>query len=91
LEDKFDEDMLEDEAKQSDGDDMDVDGAAQFEGVPALGDSVLKLWQDNAKILESDFAICGWYLCVFYRMMDCVRDNDTSAHREAVARVIEGL
>jgi hypothetical protein len=59
--------------------------------VPVLGDIVLKLWKDRAKIIESDFAICGWYLCVCYRVMDNVRDNDTSEHHEAVERVVEGV
>jgi hypothetical protein len=63
----------------------------QLKGVSTLGDSVMKLWTDRSKIFESSFAICGWYICVFYRVMDDVRDNDTSEHHEAVERVIEGL
>jgi hypothetical protein len=51
-------------------DDMDDSDSDQFEGVHALGDSVLKLWKDRAKIIESDFTICEWYICVFYRVMD---------------------
>jgi hypothetical protein len=51
----------------------------------------MKLWKDRANILESDFVICGWYLCVFYRVMDDVRDIDTSERHESVERVIKGL
>jgi hypothetical protein len=93
LEDELDE-VLEHEAEKSDADDdddTDDDDTDQFERVPAMGDIVMNLWKACAKILESDFAICGWYLCVFQRVTDGVRNNDTSERREAVERVIEGL
>jgi hypothetical protein len=67
LEDELD-DLLEHEAKKSDADDdddTDDDDTNQFEGLPAMGDIVLNMWKARANILESDFATCGWYLCVF--------------------------
>jgi hypothetical protein len=76
LEDELDE-VLEHEDEKSNGDDDDMDDSDsdKFEGVHALGDTVLKLWKGCAKIPESDFAICGWYFCVFYRVMDDVREQ----------------
>jgi hypothetical protein len=58
LEEKLDE-VLEHEAEKSDGGDDDTDDSYsdQFEGIPVLRDSVLKLWKGSDKILESDFAI----------------------------------
>jgi hypothetical protein len=92
LEGELDE-VLEHKDEKSDDNDDDIDDydSDKFEGVYALVDSALKLWKEGAKILKSDFAICGRYLCVLYQVMSYVRDNGMSERREAVERVTEGL
>jgi hypothetical protein len=52
---------------------------------------VLIFWKKRWKALASDFAICGWYLCIVPEVVDDVRDNDTIEHRYAVERVITQL
>jgi hypothetical protein len=49
---------------------------------------VLKFCKKRCKALESDFVICGWYLCIVPEVMDDVRGYNTIDHRDAVERVI---
>jgi hypothetical protein len=56
-----------------------------------IGEVVLKFWKKSCKALASDFAICGWYLCIVAEVMDDVRGDDTIEHRDVVERVITQL
>jgi hypothetical protein len=56
-----------------------------------LAEMVLKFWKKLYKALESDFATCGWYLCIVPEVMDDVQGNDTIEHRDMTERVITQL
>jgi hypothetical protein len=56
-----------------------------------LGEMLLKFGKKRCKALASDFAICGWYLCIVPAVMDDVWGNYTIEHRYAVERVIKQL
>jgi hypothetical protein len=47
------------------------------EQVDDLGDAILKLWEKQCKTPESNFAICGWYICIVSEVLEDVRNNDT--------------
>jgi hypothetical protein len=73
-EEKYEDLLFENEADNID-EISDNEDEVQEEKPEYIGEILLKFWKKRYKALASDFAICGWYLCIGPEVMGGVRGN----------------
>lgn len=78
------EDSINTEATDTDDDEEDEDS-------DLLSKRIIACWNRRKKIVNSDFAILGWMLCVMPEVMADVKQRMTGEHRDAAERVINKL
>ena len=88
----------ESSAEESGGEGNDDDGAdgggendGEPESVPGLGEQILVKWKERKFMLDHDYAITAWILCVMPEVRESVKNTMTGTHRLAVEQVIERL